>query len=70
MTYIQIDGSLSDWSSNLRIDAGAVDGYQIYATTDATDYIFAFAAPTAVGANTTIWLNTDLNQATDRKSVV
>lgn len=64
MTYIQIDGSLSDWSSNLRIDAGAVDGYQIYATTDATDYIFAFAAPTAVGANTTIWLNTDLNQAT------
>ncbi|MCW1381903.1 cadherin [Novosphingobium sp. KCTC 2891] len=64
MTNILLDGLLSDWSSTQRIDGGAVTGYQIYATTDATDYIFALSAPTAVGPNTTIWLNTDLNTST------
>ncbi|MEO0031191.1 MAG: hypothetical protein RIS94_949 [Pseudomonadota bacterium] len=64
MTDIQIDGSLSDWSATQQVDNNAVAGYQIYATADASDYVFAVSAPTAIGVGTTIWLNTDLNQST------
>ncbi|MEO5597142.1 MAG: M10 family metallopeptidase C-terminal domain-containing protein [Novosphingobium sp.] len=62
MANIILDGLLGDWAPSELI--GSVSGYQVFAKADATDYIFALAAPTAIGANTTVWLNTDLNEAT------
>lgn len=64
MTDILIDGLLTDWQQSLRIDDGSQPGYEIYGTSDATDFIFAIKAPTTIGANTTAWFNTDRNAAT------
>ncbi|MBK8431431.1 MAG: hypothetical protein IPL28_09145 [Chloroflexi bacterium] len=43
-----------------------VSGYALYATYDpnTADYLFAVRAPVAIGATTTLWLNTDQNPAT------
>ncbi len=62
-----IDGSLADWTAASRIDGSSpVAGYEVYGKTSGDSYIFALKAPTgtAVGANTTFWLNTDRNVAT------
>lgn len=61
---ITIDGNLNDWTKADRIDRGLGDGYAIYAKADGSDFVFAMTAPTAIGANTTAWLNTDRNAAT------
>lgn len=61
---ITIDGNLSDWNAADRIDSGLGAGYSIYAKADGADFVFAMTAPTAIGANTTAWLNTDRNAAT------
>ena len=59
-------GILSDWIASERIDYGDVPGYSLYATAQSGFLYFDLNAPTgvAIGPNTTIWLNTDLNAAT------
>ncbi|MFC3174632.1 M10 family metallopeptidase C-terminal domain-containing protein [Novosphingobium bradum] len=66
MTAITLNGSLDDWLASQRIDSGLPAGYEIYGTTDANNFIFAIKvpSPTAIGANTTVWLNTDRNATT------
>lgn len=59
-----IDGNLSDWNLSERIDYGYVAGYTLYGTSDGTNLYFALTAPTAIGANTTFWFNTDQNALT------
>lgn len=63
-----VDGSLADWTAGDRLDAagGGVAGYELYGRSEGGVYYFAIKAPTgvSVGANTTLWLNTDLNLAT------
>ena len=61
---VVLDGNLDEWSASDRIDRGLDAGYAIYARADGSDFAFAIKAPTAIGANTTAWLNTDRNTAT------
>ncbi|WP_242122673.1 cadherin domain-containing protein [Sphingobium sp. Sx8-8] len=56
---ITLDGSLSDWFSTDRIDDNSNPGYEVYSTVDSGNFIFALKAPVQIGANTTVWLNTD-----------
>jgi Ca2+-binding RTX toxin-like protein len=59
-----LDGNLNDWTSADRIDRGLGEGYAIHARADGADFVFAMTSPSAIGANTTAWLNTDRNAAT------
>ena len=59
-----LDGNLNDWTAADRIDRGLGEGYAIYARADGADFVFAMTAPTAIGTNTTAWLNTDRNATT------
>jgi Ca2+-binding RTX toxin-like protein len=65
---VTLEGSLSaDWTASDRIDAVApVSGYEVYGKVTGDHYVFAIKAPsgTSIGANTTIWLNTDHNAST------
>ena len=65
---ITIDGNTSDWIASERIDYGDVPGYSLYATVQGGSLYFDLnctrVVTMAVGPNTTIWLNTDLNAAT------
>ena len=61
---IAVDGDYSGWGSAHRIDRGLPAGYEIYARSSGSDFVFAIRAPSAIGANTTAWLNTDRNGAT------
>ncbi|HEV7804041.1 MAG TPA: hypothetical protein VGP15_23405, partial [Burkholderiales bacterium] len=62
---ITLDGSLSDWSAADQIDKTlSTPGYDIYGKTSGDYYVFALQAPTAIGASTTAWLNTDQNSST------
>jgi serralysin len=64
---ITIDGSLTDWKSLDRLDyqpGVAQPGYQVFGKSTADGYVFAIDSAIAVGANTTIWLDTDQNKAT------
>lgn len=66
-----VDGNLSEWGATDRLDTagGGVTGYALYGRYEAGTYYFAISAPTGVsiGANTTLWLNTDLNLNTGYK---
>src|SRR3712207_4217471 len=65
---ITLDGSLTDWAANDQIDKIlSVGGYDIYAKATGASYVFAVKAPVAIGANTTMWLNTDRNASTGYK---
>ncbi len=60
-----LDGSLSEWSAADRIDASlGVAGYEIYGRVTGDNYVVALKSATAIGANTTAWLNTDRDAAT------
>ena len=62
---ITLDGNLADWTAAQRIDSPApVAGFEVYGRTTADSYVFAIKADTAIGVNSTIWLNTDQNAAT------
>jgi serralysin len=61
---ITIDGNLSDWIASERIDYGDVPGYSLFATAQSGFLYFDLNAPVAIGTNSTIWLNTDLNATT------
>ncbi|CAN5321722.1 hypothetical protein BH11PSE5_BH11PSE5_24990 [soil metagenome] len=62
--HMNIDGILDDWASSDRIDRGLGQGYEIYAKSDGSDFVFALKAPITIGANTTFWLNSDRNTTT------
>ena len=65
---ITIDGSLADWTPIERLDSTAngtaTAGYELYGKYNANTYLFALKSAQVIGAGTTIWLNTDQNQAT------
>ena len=68
---ITVDGTLSEWTAAQRIDGvpgGAVSGYALYGTAALSTYLIGIQATAstdaAIGAGTTVWLNTDLNRAT------
>jgi serralysin len=64
---INLDGNLGDWTAADRLDIFAsqqVAGYQVFGKNTADGYVFAInSATAAIGANTTIWLNTDGNKS-------
>ena len=68
---ITVDGKLTDWTQNERLDSVSGTGkagYEIYGKYAADTYVFAFKADsTTIGANTTLWLNTDQNIGTGYK---
>ena len=68
---ITVDGKLTDWTQNERLDSVSGTGkagYEIYGKYAADTYVFAFNADsTTIGANTTLWLNTDQNIGTGYK---
>ncbi|MCY7368080.1 MAG: hypothetical protein LH474_08000, partial [Chamaesiphon sp.] len=68
---ITIDGSLADWTATERLDSAAngtaTAGYELYGKYNANTYLFAIKSAQVIGAGTTIWLNTDQNQATGYK---
>jgi Ca2+-binding RTX toxin-like protein len=64
---ITLDGSLADWKQIDRLDYQpgiAQTGYQVFGKNTADGYVFAIDSAVAVGANTTIWLDTDQNRST------
>jgi RTX calcium-binding nonapeptide repeat (4 copies)/Polysaccharide deacetylase len=64
---ITVDGSLADWKQIDRLDyqpGVAQTGYQIFGKNTPDGYVFAIDSSVAVGANTTIWLDTDQNRST------
>lgn len=62
---VTLDGDLADWSAAQRIDKSlGQPGYEVYGKASGDSFVFALKAPTAIGANTTAWLNTDQNAAT------
>ncbi|MGL4500366.1 MAG: polysaccharide deacetylase family protein, partial [Planktothrix sp.] len=65
---ITIDGNLTDWTQSDRLDSVSGTGkagYEVYGKYAGDAYVFAFKADsTTIGANTTLWLNTDRNTST------
>jgi peptidoglycan/xylan/chitin deacetylase (PgdA/CDA1 family) len=64
---ITLDGSLAEWKQIDRLDyqpGVAQTGYQVFGKNTADGYVFAIDSAVAVGANTTIWLDTDQNRST------
>jgi hypothetical protein len=65
---ITLDGSLAEWTASDQIDSTlSLSGYDISAKATSGYYVFALKAPVAIGANTTVWLNTDQNSGTGYK---
>ena len=65
---IILDGNLSDWTVNDRLDflpgTGQV-GYEVYGKLIGDNYLFAITSDTtAIGAGTTVWLNSDRDAST------
>lgn len=63
---VGLDGALAEWSAADRLDtpASGAPGYALYAKHTGGAFVFAIEAPVAIGAGTTIWLNTDQSKAT------
>ena len=63
---IAIDGQLSDWAQNTRLDQfNGVAGYEVRGTYQGDSFVIGLKTNgLAIGPNTTIWLNTDQNNAT------
>ncbi len=64
---ITVDGNLADWTPADRLDtlpATQQAGQEVYGKYNANNYLFALKSNTVIGANTTIWLNTDQNRST------
>ncbi|WP_052055671.1 polysaccharide deacetylase family protein [Myxosarcina sp. GI1] len=65
---ITLDGNLSDWTQSDRLDylpGTGQAGYEIYGKLIEDAYVFAIKSDsTAIGAGTTVWLNSDRNNST------
>ena len=64
---VTLDGDLTDWDAGTRLDTPATGtaGYALYGDVQGDGLVFAIQADAvAIGANTTIWLDTDLDRGT------
>ena len=67
---IILNGAFDDWDSSelITTPANAVPGYSLYGTVQNDTYFIGIDATSltdlAIGAGTTIWLNTDQNTTT------
>ena len=62
---VTMNGRLDDWVTVARIDQTlTVDDYAIFAQITGGSLVFALESPIPIGANTTVWLNSDRNAAT------
>jgi Ca2+-binding RTX toxin-like protein/peptidoglycan/xylan/chitin deacetylase (PgdA/CDA1 family) len=64
---ITLDGQLTDWTNIDRLDFGmtGLNGSKVYGRFVGGTYHFAIESSTvSIGANSTMWLNTDRNEAT------
>ncbi|EAW34922.1 polysaccharide deacetylase family protein [Lyngbya sp. PCC 8106] len=65
---VTVDGNIADWTASDRLDFApgtGQAGYQIYGKYTGDAYVFGFQTDTnTIGANTTLWLNTDQNTST------
>ncbi len=67
---ITIDGDLADWTPSDRLETpgSEVAGYALYGKFSGDAFVFALRADDVqIGANTTFWLNTDLDRGTGHK---
>lgn len=56
---LTLDGNLSDWTGDDLYSGSTPDGYAVYGRAEGDAYYFAFSAPLAIGADTTLWINSD-----------
>ncbi|GAB4542593.1 MAG: hypothetical protein Tsb0014_35480 [Pleurocapsa sp.] len=65
---ITLDGNLGDWTSSERLDflpGLSQSGYEVYGKIAGDAYVFAIKSDgTAIGAGTTVWLDTDQDAST------
>jgi serralysin len=64
---VTLDGNLADWTTADRLDFAGTGqaGYELYGKFTGDAYVFAMKSSTgAIGAGTTLWLNTDQNAST------
>jgi serralysin len=64
---VTLDGNLSDWTAADRLDFAPTGqpGFELYGKYTGNAYVFAIKSSTvAIGAGTTLWLNTDQNAST------
>ncbi len=64
---ITLDGALTDWTATDRLDilpGSGQAGYEVYGKNTLDGYAFAIKSAVNIGANTTIWLDTDKNKST------
>ncbi len=64
---LTLDGDLTEWSSDTRLDSAAngTPGVAVYGDAQAGQFVFAIGTDgTKIGPNTTIWLDTDVNRST------
>lgn len=61
-----LDGALTEWTRADRLETSQnfQSGFEVYGKATATTYELALKSDTAIGNNTTFWLNTDQNSAT------
>jgi Ca2+-binding RTX toxin-like protein len=66
---VTLDGDLAEWTAADRLDSAAsgAAGYALHGKYTGDAYVFAINSAVAIGANTTVWLNTDQNTATGYK---
>ncbi len=66
---IALDGTLLDWTANDRLETAAttIAGYALYGRLEADVFYFALSSAQAIGATSTLWLNTDANVNTGYK---
>lgn len=66
---IVLDGALLDWTANDRLETAAttIAGYALYGRLEADVFYFALSSAQAIGATSTLWLNTDANINTGYK---
>ncbi len=63
---VTLDGALGEWTAADRLDTAAsgAAGYALYGKFTGDAYVFAISSAVAIGAGTTVWLNTDQSKAT------
>lgn len=64
-----LDGTLLDWTAADRLETAtpAVAGYALYGRAEGETFFFAMSSAQAIGATSTLWLNTDANINTGYK---
>lgn len=62
---IALDGTLVDWTNDDRLETAltAVAGYSLYGRLESEVFYFALQSEVAIGASSTLWLDTDANTA-------